>query len=129
MPTPMRSLRYSSRTNRGRVDRCGCRGGEAAAIELSASQRCPMADSRRTVRSGKRLVVMLENQTGGADAPWLINGFEFTQETPFTLPTADGFTCDPNRGSSGVRPNAVRTLTSLPSTSPRWAMSRKSSTH
>lgn len=81
------------------------------------------------VRSGKRLVVMLENQTGGADAPWLINGFEFTQETPFTFPTADDFTCDPNRGSSGVRPNAVRTLTSLPSTSPRWAMSRKSSTH
>lgn len=50
------------------------------------------------IRSGKRLIVMLEDQSGGADAPWLINGFEYTQETPFTFPTIEDFTCEPNRG-------------------------------
>ena len=54
------------------------------------------------IRSGKRLLVMLEEGDGDPDAPWLVNGFEFVQETPYTFPTADSFTCDENRG----RPDA-----------------------
>ena len=50
------------------------------------------------IRSGQRLVVMLEEGDGGADAPWLVNGFEYTQDTPYTFPTVDSFSCDPNRG-------------------------------
>ena len=50
------------------------------------------------IRSGKRLVVMVEEGSGGEEAPWLINGFEHTQDTPYTFPTVDSFSCDPNRG-------------------------------
>ena len=31
-------------------------------------------------------------------APWLVNGFEHTQDTPYTFPTVESFSCDPNRG-------------------------------
>jgi hypothetical protein len=50
------------------------------------------------IRSGSRLVVMLEEGRGGEEAPWLINGFEHTQDTPYTFPTVESFSCDPNRG-------------------------------
>ena len=50
------------------------------------------------IRSGQRLVVMLEEGDGGGDAPWLVNGFEHTQDTPYTFPTVESFNCDPNRG-------------------------------
>ena len=50
------------------------------------------------IRSGARLVVMLEEGDGGPDAPWLVNGFDITQETPYTFPTVESFNCAPNRG-------------------------------
>jgi hypothetical protein len=50
------------------------------------------------IRSGQRLLVMVEEGAGGEQAPWLINGFEITQDTPYTFPTVDSFSCDPNRG-------------------------------
>jgi hypothetical protein len=50
------------------------------------------------IRSGQRLVVMLEAGAGDDAAPWLVNGFEHTQETPFTFPTVEDFSCAPNRG-------------------------------
>ncbi len=52
------------------------------------------------IRFGERLVVMLEEGVGGVDAPWLANGFEHTQETPYTFPTVASFSCDPNRGAA-----------------------------
>jgi hypothetical protein len=50
------------------------------------------------IGSGKRLVVMVEEGNGGGAAPWLVNGFELTQDTPYTFPTVDSFSCDANRG-------------------------------
>jgi hypothetical protein len=50
------------------------------------------------IRSGQRLVVMLEEGDGGAAAPWLVNGFEYTQDTPYTFPTVESFSCEHNRG-------------------------------
>ena len=50
------------------------------------------------IRSGHRLVVMLEEGDGGTAAPWLVNGFEYTQDTPYTFPTVDSFSCEHNRG-------------------------------
>ncbi len=50
------------------------------------------------IRSGERLVVMVEEGDGGEQAPWLVNGFEYTQDTPYTFPTVESFSCDPNRG-------------------------------
>jgi hypothetical protein len=51
------------------------------------------------IRSGRRLVVMLEEGSGGADHPWLANGFDYVQETPYTFPTVESFSCAPNRGT------------------------------
>ena len=50
------------------------------------------------VRAGKRLVVMLEEGDGGTAAPWMVNGFEYTQDTPYTFPTVASFSCAANRG-------------------------------
>jgi hypothetical protein len=50
------------------------------------------------IRSNRRLVVMLEVGRGDDAAPWLVNGFDYTQDTPYTFPTVDSFSCDPNRG-------------------------------
>ena len=52
------------------------------------------------IGSGRRLVVMVEEGDGGSTAPWLVNGFEHTQDTPYTFPTVDSFSCAPNRGRS-----------------------------
>ena len=41
---------------------------------------------------------MVEEGDGGDEAPWLVNGFEHTQDTPYTFPTFDSFSCDLNRG-------------------------------
>ncbi len=49
-------------------------------------------------QAGKRLVVMLEEGDGGEAAPWLVNGFQLTQDTPYTFPTVESFNCDANRG-------------------------------
>jgi hypothetical protein len=48
--------------------------------------------------SGRRLVVMTEEGSGGSAYPWLRNAFALTQDTPFTFPTPDDFSCAPNRG-------------------------------
>jgi hypothetical protein len=50
------------------------------------------------IRSGERLVVMLESGDGRPEHPWLVNGFDFVQETPFDFPTVESFSCAPNRG-------------------------------
>jgi hypothetical protein len=60
----------------------------------------PWPTLREMIDSNQRLVVMVEEGTGGDAAPWLVNGFEFTQDTPYTFPTAADFSCDPNRGPS-----------------------------
>jgi hypothetical protein len=50
------------------------------------------------IRDGGRLVVMVEEGSGGEAAPWLLSGFDVTQDTPYTFPTVDSFSCAPNRG-------------------------------
>lgn len=50
------------------------------------------------VEADQRLVVMLEEGVGGESAPWMVNGFDYTQDTPYTFPSADDFSCDHNRG-------------------------------
>jgi hypothetical protein len=52
------------------------------------------------IGSGQRLVVMVEEGDGGDTAPWLVNGFDFTQDTPYTFPTVESFSCAANRGPS-----------------------------
>ena len=52
------------------------------------------------VDSGQRLVVLMENRAGGERWPWLIDGFEVVQDTPYLFATPEDFTCEPNRGTA-----------------------------
>jgi hypothetical protein len=52
------------------------------------------------IESGERLVVMLEEGRGGESVPWLVNGFELTQDTPYSFGSVDELSCAPNRGPS-----------------------------
>jgi hypothetical protein len=83
----------------------------AAAIEaagLGGYLQTPPAPSEAwptlgdMIRSGRRLVVITEKGDGGPGAPWMVNGFTLTQETPYTFPTVESFSCAPNRGPVGA---------------------------
>ena len=50
------------------------------------------------IDAGTRLVVLMENRGGGAAWPWLIQGFDVVQDTPYLFESPDDFTCDLNRG-------------------------------
>ncbi|MBZ5740720.1 hypothetical protein [Nocardioides mangrovi] len=50
------------------------------------------------IDAGTRLVVLMENHGGGDRLPWLIQGFDVVQDTPFLFASPDDFTCEPNRG-------------------------------
>jgi hypothetical protein len=50
------------------------------------------------VGSGKRLLVLMENEGGGMQYPFLHQGFDLVQDTGFTYATVDDFDCAPNRG-------------------------------
>ena len=50
------------------------------------------------VASGKRLVVLMESHGGGDEWPWLMQGFDWVQDTPFLFRTPAEFSCEPNRG-------------------------------
>jgi hypothetical protein len=58
----------------------------------------PFPTLAEMIQSGQRLVVMLESGDGRPDHPWLVNGFDFVQETPYDFPTVESFSCAPNRG-------------------------------
>lgn len=58
----------------------------------------PWPTLREMIASDRRLVVMLEAGNGGTQNPWLVNGFEHTQDTAYTFPTVDDFSCTANRG-------------------------------
>ena len=74
---------------------------EAAGLDEFAYQPVvgqPWPTLGEMIRAGKRLVVMLEEGDGGTAAPWMVNGFEHTQDTPYTFPTVESFSCAANRG-------------------------------
>lgn len=72
------------------------------AARLEPYVHTPDADEWPTLRamvtSGRRLVVVTEEGSGGQENPWLRNAFELTQDTPYTFATPDDFSCEPNRG-------------------------------
>ena len=51
------------------------------------------------IDSGHRLVVMQEEHGGGTTYPWLLDGFQHVQDTPFLFRKPSEFSCAPNRGS------------------------------
>ena len=50
------------------------------------------------IDSGKRLVILMERHGGGATYPWLLDGFQVAQDTPFLFRTPTELSCAPNRG-------------------------------
>lgn len=50
------------------------------------------------IDSGKRVLVLMENEGGGAEHPYLHAGFDLVADTGFTYASVDGFDCAPNRG-------------------------------
>lgn len=52
------------------------------------------------IDSGKRVVVLMENHGGGATYPWMLQGFDWVQDTPFTNPSLADLSCKLNRGSA-----------------------------
>ncbi len=52
------------------------------------------------IDSGRRLVVLMENQDGGTKYPWQLPGFTWTQDTPYNFTAADQFSCTRLRGKS-----------------------------
>jgi hypothetical protein len=50
------------------------------------------------VDSGRRVVVLMENRGGGQEWPFLLQGFEWVQDTPYDNPDAASFSCRRLRG-------------------------------
>jgi hypothetical protein len=51
------------------------------------------------IDSGERLVVLMENHGGGTAYPWLLQGFDWIQDTPFLFRRPSEFSCRTNRGT------------------------------
>lgn len=51
------------------------------------------------IDSGKRVVVLMENHGGGKTYPWMLQGFDWVQDTAYTNPTTADLTCALNRGA------------------------------
>jgi len=52
------------------------------------------------IDSGHRLVVLMERHGGAATYPWLLQGFDFVQDTPYSNPTVNDLSCKLKRGSA-----------------------------
>ena len=63
----------------------------------------PFPTMRSMIEDDKRLFVMAERNAGHGKFPWYSEGFELTQENPYTFHTAAEledfkYSCSPNRG-------------------------------
>ena len=52
------------------------------------------------ISTGHRLVVLMERHGGGTEYPWLLQGFDWVQDTPYTNPTQASLSCRLNRGTA-----------------------------
>jgi hypothetical protein len=55
------------------------------------------------IESGQRLVVMMEEHSGGSAYPWLLDGFHYMQDTPYYFTSPSQFSCRPNRGPADAK--------------------------
>ena len=71
---------------------------EAGLVRYTHTQAfdAPWPTLREMIDSGRRLVIMAENDIGGV--PWYHDAFTFVQETPYHFETVAEFNCAPNRG-------------------------------
>ncbi|HQR79587.1 MAG TPA: hypothetical protein PLT68_05140 [Actinomycetota bacterium] len=57
---------------------------------------------REMIDSGRRVLVLMENEGGGSQYPFLQQGFELAQDTGYTYKTVADFDCAPNRGPASA---------------------------
>lgn len=74
------------------------RAGLLPYVHVQAENR-PWPTLGQMVRSGRRLVVLMENHGGGSAYPWLLQGFDWVQDTPYTNQALTSFSCDRLRGN------------------------------
>lgn len=55
---------------------------------------------REMIEADTRLLVLMENTGGGAEHPWLHQGFDLVQDTEYTFKSAADFDCALKRGSA-----------------------------
>ncbi|MET0929544.1 MAG: hypothetical protein ABWX74_08495, partial [Aeromicrobium sp.] len=60
----------------------------------------PWPTLEEMISSGRRVVFLLENASGGAENPWLIDSRVEVQDTPYSFTTKTQFTCDLFRGTA-----------------------------
>ncbi len=60
----------------------------------------PWPTLQEMIDTDKRVLVLMENEGGGTQFPYLHQGFDLVQDTGYTYATVDDFDCAPNRGSS-----------------------------
>jgi hypothetical protein len=59
------------------------------------------------IDSRKRLVVLMENTGGGTAYPWLMQGFDQVQDTPYTFNSVADFNCTRKRGTEASQLFAI----------------------
>ncbi|RYV50939.1 hypothetical protein [Pengzhenrongella frigida] len=72
--------------------------GLTGAAYVPAAPGAPWPTLRSMVETDRRLVVLMENDGGGAEHPWLLQGFDYVQDTGYEYPTVESFDCALNRG-------------------------------
>ncbi|MFT4084796.1 MAG: hypothetical protein QM638_19630 [Nocardioides sp.] len=55
------------------------------------------------IDSGHRLVFLAEHTGGGSSHPWLLQGFDWVQDTPFDARVLSDFSCRRNRGKADAK--------------------------
>lgn len=64
------------------------------------AQGQPWPTLGQLVASGQRVIVFMENHGGGALYPWLMQGFDYVQDTPYDNPRRAALSCSLERGSA-----------------------------
>lgn len=60
----------------------------------------PWPTLQQMIDSNERLVVFSQRQPGGPSAPWLMQAFDWIQDTSYTNPTVQSLSCDRLRGNA-----------------------------
>lgn len=71
-----------------------------ADLSYAHAQGAPWPTLQQMIDIDKRLVVLMENNGGGTDYPFLHQGFDLVQDTEYTFGKASDFTCSLKRGTA-----------------------------
>jgi hypothetical protein len=75
--------------------------GQAGLLPMVATHQVgqPWPTLGQMIQTDRRLVVLMENEGGGAAHPWLLQGFDQVQDTNYDAATPEQLGCARNRGT------------------------------